>query len=485
MKRIISILTVVSILVMSCQEDFLEILPESAITIDLLLKTDKDFQDAVIGSYAEFTDVYDYFWQFGDLPGEDTWQAAPRVQDRVRVDNFAMDVNDGLLNNAWRDLYQVIERTNTLLASCEKADASIITNKDLYIGEAKFLRALAYFHLVRIFGDVPLVTAPLTVKQSLEKTRTSVDVIYNELIIADLLEAEMKLPAVYTAANIGRATSGAAKSLLGLVYLTRKDFVNAESKLLEVTTMGYALLQDFNDLFDFDNEHHSEYIFDIEYIDGNVGLGSQFTRDFLVESQDVGTPFRNALRALYNIQGPESGGGGTPTFDFIALFDPSDLRKYRTATTSIVDADGNTVAIPVGAAVPAISQKYNTSIVTDGKANWRVFRYADVLLMLAEAMNENNKTPEALNYLNEVRNRAGLDDYSGLTQAEAREKIYLERRFELYLEGHRWFDLLRTGRALEVMAPYGMKPHMIVFPIPQTQIEVVNDPAILSQNPGY
>lgn len=485
MKSIISILVLASLFMMSCKKDFLEILPKSTVTIDVLLKTDKDFQDAVIGSYSEFMHVYNYFWQFGDLPGEDMWQAAPRVQDRIRVDNFANDVNDGLLSNAWRDLYHVIERTNTLLSPCEKADASIITNKDLYIGEAKFLRALAYFDLVRIFGDVPMITTPLTVKESLEKTRTSVDVIYNEVILKDLLEAEAKLPATYSSANVGRATKGAAKSLLGLVYLTLHDFTKAETKLQEVTTMDYALLPNFNDLFNFNIEHHKEYIFDIEYIDGNVGLGSPFTRDFLVETQDVGTPFRNALRALYNIQGPESGGGGTPTFSFIALFDPQDLRKYRTATTSIIDLQRNTVPIPSGAAVPAICQKFATSIVTDGKANWRVIRYADVLLMLAEAMNENGKTNEALTYLNQVRTRAGLPGYSGLTQSDAREKIYLERRFELYLEGHRWFDLVRTGRALSVMAPFGMKAHMTIFPVPQTQIEVVSDPAIFAQNPGY
>lgn len=485
MKAIMRISILASVLLMSCEKDFLEILPESAITIDRLFKTDKDFQDAIVGSYAEFMDVYSYFWQFGDLPGDDMWQAAPRQQDRVRVDNFAMDVNDALLSSAWRDLYQVIERTSTLLAKSETADVSIVPNKELYIGEAKFLRALAYFHLVRIFGDVPMITTPLTIQESLTKKRTDVDVIYNEVIITDLLEAEARLPEKYTAANVGRATQGAAKSLLGLVYLTRKDFVKAESKLQEVTTMGYSLLPNFNDLFDFDNEHHSEYIFDIEYIDGNVGLGSPFTRAFLVETQDVGTPFRNALRNLYNIQGPESGGAGTPTLEFIASFDPEDLRQYRTATTSIIDPDGNTVTIPPGAAVPAISQKYNTSIITDGKANWRVFRYADILLMLAEALNENGKTPEALTYLNQVRTRAGLAGYSGLSQEETREKIYLERRFELYLEGHRWFDLVRTGRALDVMQPYGMKPHMTVFPIPQSQIEVVNDPGILPQNPGY
>lgn len=485
MKSIISILVMASVLMMSCKKDFLEILPKSTITIDLLFNTDKDFQDAVIGSYKEFMDFYNYYWQFGDLPGEDMWQAAPRVPDRIKIDNFAVDVNDAILSNGWRDLYQVIERTNTLLSKGEKADASIITNKDIYIGEAKFLRALAYFHLVRIFGDVPMIITPLTIQESLEKTRTSVDVIYNDLIIKDLLEAEAKLPATYAAANVGRATKGAVRSLLGLVYLTRKDFVKAETKLQEVTTMGYSLLPNFNDLFNFNLEHHKEYIFDIEYIDGNVGLGSPFTRDFLVETQDVGTPFRNALRTLYNIQGPESGGGGTPTFSFIALFDPQDLRKYRTATTSIIDLTGGTVTIPGSAAVPAISQKFCTSIITDGKANWRVFRYADILLMYAEALNENGKTSTALTYLNQIRTRAGLPVYSGLTQSDTREKIYLERRLELYLEGSRWFDLVRTGRALSVMTPFGMKSHMTIFPVPQTQIEVVNDPAIFAQNPGY
>lgn len=124
-------------------------------------------------------------------------------------------------------------------------------------------------------------------------------------------------------------------------------------------------------------------------------------------------------------------------------------------------------------------------IQNDSKANWKVIRYADVLLMLAEALNENGKTTEALSYLNQVRERAGLAGYANLTQAEAREKIYLERRLELYLEGHRWFDLIRTDQALAVMQPYGMKPYMTVFPIPQSQIEVVNNPAVFSQNPGY
>jgi hypothetical protein len=485
MKRILGILLISSLLLISCKKDFLEIFPKSSLTIDQTFKTDKDFQDAIIGSYKEFMDFYKYYWELGDLPGDDTWQAAPRVQTRIRIDNFAVDVNDGILSNTWRDLYQVIERTNTLLAKGEPADVTVITNKDVYIAEAKLLRALAYFHLVRVFGDVPLMIKPVSVQDALITPKTSKEVIYTDVIIAGLLEAESMLPDKWDSKNVGRATKGAAKSLLGLVYLTTKDFSKAETKLYEVTQMGYELLPDFEDLFDFSNEHHKEYIFDIEYIDGNLGLDSPFTRTMLVETQDVGTPFRNALRALWNIQGPESGGGGTPVVSFISLFDPADQRQYRTATLGIFDVTGNWIPIPGSAAVPAICQKYTTSIITDGKTNWRVVRYADVLLMLAEAMNENDKTTEALTYLNMVRTRAGVPTYSGLTKDEARDKILLERRFELYMEGHRWFDLVRTGRALSTCSPLGMKEHMTIFPIPQTEIEVINDPSILPQNPGY
>jgi hypothetical protein len=121
----------------------------------------------------------------------------------------------------------------------------------------------------------------------------------------------------------------------------------------------------------------------------------------------------------------------------------------------------------------------------DSKANWKVIRYADVLLMYAEALNENGKTSEALGFLNQVRARAKVPVYSGLGQADTREKIYLERRLELSSEGQRWFDLVRTGRALTVMAPYGMKPYMTVFPIPLNQLQIINDRSVFPQNPGY
>lgn len=486
MKNIISLIALLSMLMVSCKKDFIEVLPESALTVDALYKTDKDFQDAVVGVYSGFRAPYSQFWQFSDLRADDVghfWQG--RV-DLVRLDNFVMDVNDPLLINSWRDYYKIIYSANILLSNIEKADVSIIKNKELYIGEARFLRALAYFNLVRIFGDVPMLTTPITIEESYNISRDKADLIYNELIIPDLLEAENKLPVNYSGADVGRATQGAAKALLGKVYLTRKDFIKAEVKLKEVTTMSYALLNNFNDLFSYTNEHHSEYIFDIEYIEGGVGLGSSFTSEFMVEFQTAGGPVVAALQNIYGIKVINSGSAGSPTADLIGAFEPADLRREITIAQGVTNQNGDFIPLaPTG--IPSFTKKYMASLIiqNDSRTNWKVIRYADVLLMLAETLNENGKTDEALSYLNQIRERAGLAGYTNLTQAEAREKVYLERRLELYLEGHRWFDLLRTDRALAIMQPYGMKPYMTVFPIPQSQIEVVNNPSVFSQNPGY
>ncbi|MBD0296585.1 MAG: RagB/SusD family nutrient uptake outer membrane protein, partial [Flavisolibacter sp.] len=336
------------------------------------------------------------------------------------------------------------------------------------------------FDLVRIYGDVPMVTKPLTIEEGYKAPREKVSKIYEEVIIKDLQDAENKLPAKYAGSDVGRATKGAAKSLLGKVYLTIKDFPKAEAKLKEVTNLGYALLQKYNDLFDYTkDEHHSEYIFDIEYEQGLSGEGSTFTTNF--------TPKNPAIAAFYGVTGGQNGANNPPRSLF-DLFPPGDLRKDITVADGFTDNNGVFhPLLPTSNDVQTFTKKYMVRLLAanDSRANWKVIRYADVLLMLAEALNENGKTDEALTYLNLVRKRAGLPNYTGLTQADAREKIYLERRLELSFEGHRWFDLVRTGRALQVMAPYGMKAYMTVFPIPITQIQLINDRTIFPQNPGY
>ena len=477
MKNIYIKIALSSILLVGCSEDFIELYPTSTVTVDALYTTDKDFQDAVIGCYSTLQNQYNNFWNY-DLPSDDVKHQWPTEDIRLRMDNFTYQNNEGLFLNSWRNYYSIIFRANTVLSKIENIDVSIIKNKERHIAEAKFLRAFAYFDLVRIFSDVPMVISVITDHEALKLGREKVDRIYDEIIIKDLLDAETKLPEQYSGADVGRATNGAAKSLLGKVYLTRKDFIKAEAKLQEVTVMGYALLSNFSDLFNYTkNEHHSEYIFDIEYEEG-IEEGSNFTNSF--------SPQDPAVTKFYKVSGG-SGNSHTPSDGLFAIFDPGDLRKEITVARGFTDENGNYIPLSGAVGANSFTKKYMTPVVRggDSKANWKVIRYADVLLMYAEALNENGKTDQALIYLNQVHKRAGLQEYPTLTQEEAREKIYLERRLELSFEGHRWFDLVRTGRAYDVLKSLGMQSYMTLFPIPLTEIQVVNNATIFPQNPGY
>lgn len=479
MKTRYSLIAMATLFIMTCcSEDFIELAPISTVSTDALYKTDRDFQDAVTGIYGVYQTEYLNMWLYGDIRGDDSWDELVKGT-AAAMDLFTINNDDGVIRNTWRNYYNIINRANVTLDKIETAEVSVVTNKDRHIGEAKFLRALAYFNLVRIFGDVPMVTEPVGIADSYKAARTAVATIYQEVIIPDLLDAETKLPASYTGQNVGRATKGAAKALLGKVYLTIKDFTAAEAKLQEVTTMGYALLPVYNSLFDFTkNEHHSEYIFDIEFEEG-IAEGSNYTNNFL--------PKNPGLTSFYKVTGGGNDANNPPASLF-ALFAPNDLRKDVTAANGHYDANGNFILlVPSANASSTFTKKYLVQVIVNGdsKANWKVIRYADVLLMYAEALNENGKTGEALTQLNLIRKRAGVDEYAGLTKDETRESIYLERRLELAFEGHRWFDLLRTGRALSVMEPYGMKPNMTVFPLPLSQVQLINDPAIFPQNPGY
>ncbi|MEJ7739360.1 MAG: RagB/SusD family nutrient uptake outer membrane protein [Chitinophagaceae bacterium] len=479
MKKLFSILAISAILVMfSCSKDFIELTPISTVSTDALYKTDKDFKDAEIGIYNVLQTQYQNMWLFGDMRGDDSWDELVKGT-AATMDNFTINNDDPVIKSTWQNYYNVINRANTLLTRIEDAETTIGPNKEIYMGEARFLRALAYFDLVRIYGDIPIVTTLLSIDESYKSGRQKVDKVYDEVIIKDLLDAENKLPAKYAGADVGRATKGAAKALLGKVYLTRHDFVKAEAKLQELTTMGYALLPNYNDLFDYTkDEHHSEYIFDIEYEQG-ITEGNCFTTNFSPKNPDIAS--------FYGVTGGQNGNNNPPKSLF-ALFPAGDLRKDITAADGHTDKNGVFhPLIPTSNDVQTFTKKYMVRLLAscDSRANWKVIRYADVLLMYAEALNENGKTSEALNYLNTVHKRAGLAAYANLSQAETRENIILERRLELSFEGHRWFDLLRTKRALSVMAPFGMKDYMTVYPLPLSEIQLINDPAILPQNPGY
>lgn len=475
MKMAFSILFAFMLL-SSCKK-FIDLLPISTISVETLYKTNKDFQDAVTGCYSTLQSQYQNFWMFGDVRGDDSADELNKGTPGG-IDNFYISNDDATLRSTWRNYYNVIFSANIMLQKIQNADPVLVPDRDRYIGEAKFIRALAYFDLVRIFGDVPLITSPITISDSYKTPREKVQKVYDEVIIKDLLDAEAKLPASYTGLDVGRATSGAAKSILGRVYLTIKDFANAETKLKEVTTMGYKLLPNYNDLFDYTkNEHHSEYIFDIEY-EQKISEGNSFNNNFMPNSA--------AMIANYGMTGIGSD-YNSPTDKLRAAFTDADKRKDVTVGVKGGFFDKNGIFVPFFLVnSQSYTKKYIVSSTSgDCPANWKVIRYADVLLMYAEALNENNKTIEALVYLNEIRSRAGITTYSNLTQQETRDMIALERRLELSFEGVRWFDLVRTGKALDALQPNGMQTYMTIFPIPLVEIQLVNDPSILPQNPGY
>jgi len=474
------IISVCSILILSsCSQDFINIIPTASVTVEMIYKTDKDFADALTSTYRPVQDQYVDFYIFGDTRGDDSWESVYKNNSQSYSDLFITNSSDGLMNSTWQRYYQAIFRANTLLSKIEEVDEADIPNKNRYIAETRFLRALCYFDLVRIFGGVPAITKPVSVPESYQIPREPVENIYNNIIIPDLLAAESTLPVSFTGTNIGRPTKGAAKSLLGRVYLTLSDFQKAESKLREVTELGYQLLPDYNDLFLYSNKRHSEYIFDIEY-EAGVGMGSPFAAAFL--------PNFLEMTRFYGITGAGDE-KNNPTQGLIDLFEPHDLRKFITVgiTGGFYNADSVFRPIP-----STTSQTYTLKFIGptpsrwDSPVNWKVVRYADVLLMLAEAMNENGKTTEAIPYLNQIRTRAGVSEYPlSMSQAETRDAIAKERRLELSFEGVRWFDLVRTGKAYETMKDVGMAPYMTVFPLPLTQVQLINDPAILPQNPGY
>lgn len=460
-------------LLSGCRDSFIDLVPPSSPSVPQLYQTDADFRGALTGVYDGFQGPYLNYWNFGELRSDNTDHRWTAFEQQQRIDQFRTENNDGILNTTWSQYYVIITRANLLLERIAGANATAVPNKVRYEAEAKFLRALAYFDLVRIWGAVPLLTQPLSIQQAYQSQRTPVEQVY-AAIVKDLQEAEPALPARFTGADAGRATQGAARSLLGKVYVYQKDWTRAEAKLKEVVDAGtYQLLANFNDVFSAANERHAEYIFDIEYEEG-VGEGSDFPTRFI--------PNHAPLRATYGLAGT-SGETNSPTDELIALFTPTDRRRAITIQTTYMD----------GTAERRANHPYTLKFMApmraagDSRVNWKVIRFADVVLLYAEALNEAGKPAQALVELNKIRRRAGVAEYSALAQAQTRDAIELERRLELAVEGHRWFDLVRTGKALTTMTAknYRMQAHHVLFNVPQQQIDVVGNKSVFDQNPGY
>ncbi|RAW00881.1 RagB/SusD family nutrient uptake outer membrane protein [Pseudochryseolinea flava] len=445
--------------------DILDEDPASFISPENFYKTKGDAISAVTSCYAVNRtngDTNRNYVILGDITTDDMFPL-PNNNDRVQLDNYQHTSQNVILREAWQNYYRGITRCNVAITRIPPIPSVDEELKARLVGEAKFLRAFYYFNLVRLFGKVPVVLTEVnTLDDIVYPERSSVDDVYTQ-ILKDFTDAEAVLPLSYTNADRGRATKGAAKAYLSLVYLTRHQYKLAADKAKEVMAaeFGYGLWADYKDVFDVNNEYGKESIWDAQFVSGPSGQGSNLIAFFAQENNKV------AGRGFGSFQ---------PTPELYAAFDPTDKRLPYFFTKGTDNKWYCNKWVDVDAT--AAYQSDN---------NYPYMRYAEVLLNFAEAANEDTgPTQEIYDAVNAIRTRAGLAPLENLTQDELREAILSERRLELCFEGHRWYDLVRTGRLVTTMTAAGkdkVRDFHNVFPVPQIEIDLNNK--LNPQNDGY
>lgn len=476
MKKYNRIFLVLAVMVLAGCEKFVELTPDDNIPVNSFFKTEGDIKNAISGLYGNLRGIYNGYYQYAELPSDNARSFAESEVAQGPFDKLSYTPSTGAVSGAWNDAYRTIANANIILAKITDVPFGTETLKAQNIAEAKFIRALMYFNLVRFFGDVPLVLAEITTEaDAYTYTRTPLAEVYAQ-IEKDLSEAVPALPASYTGPDAGRVTSGAAKALLGKVYLQQKKWINAETILAEVVASGtYQILPDINNVFGFGKDNNAEIIFAVQYIATGFGEGNSYVHTFV--PQPSGT-------TITSVTGNSTCVG---TLDLYNAFEPGDIR--RDAFLGVYGSGNNTYYW-------AKKFIYRVTLQNEGENDWPVLRYADVLLMYAEALNNNGKTEEALNHLNTIRTRAQLAPKTGLTQADAQLAIEQERRVELCFEGHRWHDLIRWDKDVSTMQAFKDKYTVIdpgnvnLNPVPERRVmpipfrEVALNPN-LTQNPGY
>jgi hypothetical protein len=482
------IVTALSILITgfsSCSNDFLDENPESFIAPTNFYKTEADANAALVAVYNGLRAIYSQDMTFvGDMAGEQTFPGVSNSNvDRSNINALQFDPSNTILLGNWNNNYVVINRANAVIDRVPSIDMPVAT-KDVIVAEARFLRAFSYFNLVRTFGGVPL---RLTETTPLHLKRSSAEEIY-AVIIDDLKQAEAKLIATpQPSANVGRATKGAASSMLAYVYLTKKDWTNAATKAQEVINnsgaYGYGLFPTPADVWKIPNENKLEHIFSIQFQSGPEALGSAYSQFYLSRTANV-------------IQASGISGFGQNLVEdkFWKSFSPADTRRDASILSSFTDPKtGTYYEYPTTKLTELSIFKYFDSAPyarSNNNNNYPILRYADVLLIKAEALNElNGPNTEAYGAINAIRKRAGagMTELSGLTKEQFRAAVLQERSWEFCFESKRYFDLVRTEQLIPIMTATGKNPQPknLLFPIPQKEIDTNKEINQEDQNPGY
>ena len=455
--------------------------PASFLVSDQFYQDESQAIAAVTGVYRKLYEsgqsTYNRLYQIGVEMATDDYQAGPRARNaHVRaISGLTHDASNDRMQEIWKTAYSAINAANIAIDHIALIDDAKIQPaiRERLINEVKFLRAVHYFNLVRLFGAVPIVlheTSALD-KESLQVEKSSEEEVYNQ-IIADLQDAE-NLPktSAYQESDAGRATSGAAKSLLAKVYLTKKDWSNAVSKSKEVIdNEGYDLFDNFADVFAVSEKNGIEHIFSAQFL-GNVGYG--LNHMLALEAAPNEVPGINGDYAdALNKQG-----------GLYESFSANDTRRAVTFVTEMVSpTDGKLYKL----SAPHFHKYYDASVIgnqAQSSKNVPIIRYAEVLLIYAEALNEANHgpTPEAYWAIDKVRQRARInklqDIAPDLSEDNFRDSVFQERRKELVYEYQRWFDLSRRGadyyvKTLKAAGKTAAAPRHIHFPTPQRELDL-------------
>lgn len=493
MRMIGQMVFTVSLLCLSCGDNFLDKVPQGVESDENFFKTKEHAIRATTAIYDALAwyDSQEIFeWFLGDICSDDAekgGEGAADWADLQALKEFRGSPDNSILPTRYSEPYQGIYRANLVIENVSEYKKEVMdtTLRNQLVGEAKFLRGYFYFQLVKTFGGVPLVTKVLNPSEYY-MPRATMEECWAQ-IEKDFKDAAAVLPG-RKATDIGRATQGAAKSFLVKAYMYQgksilAKFDSAYTVASEVIASGdYDLDASYEHIFTLDGENGDESIFEIQHKE--------------IQTDDWGDDNEGQVTSIYQggrLNGWFPGWGfNCPTQDFVDEFEDNDPRLeatvvfdgetlYKGITGVFFKADNSMSPTGMHAQKYLLEHQENAPEMSNSPANWRVYRFAELLLFHAEAACETGRLTEAQTSLNRVRARVKMPPVTASDQTTLREAIYHERRVELGLEGHRFFDLVRQGRAAQVLGKNGfIQGRHEYFPIPQIEIDV-NDKIV--QNP--
>lgn len=491
-KIILSFITIATFILSGCS-DFLDLKPEgNEGTTGTFYKNTKDIEYALTAAYADLqtTQMYrENMVLLTDVRSDDLGSFANSGGNAGReyhIKIFTAQSDNQIFRNVWKATYETIYRCNNVVKHID-----VVTNEKLknqYEAEARFIRALCYFNIVRLWGDAPLILEPLTPQEVAKCKRDAVSDIYNA-IETDLLFAANteNLPKAFVGNDLGRATSLAAQGLLGKVYLQQKKWNEAKTVLGELINTNNAgthdLLSDITDVFSTapapgssESDYNNYKNWEPQTMNKEMLFAVLFNKEITGEGRNALTYYSNQgdLNEVFKLSNASE-----------CIYDPIDRRADLLRSIKGTNAD-NKLFVKYADIESSIKQYgYHTPVL----------RWSDVLLMYAEALNEisydGSTSSVALQMLNKVRTRSfatGAYSNTDLPDKESfRKAVFDERRLEFPMEMQRWFDLIRSGEAVSAIAKIGytIDEHDLLYPVPHSEVSLRNDPDLFPQNPGY